>query len=175
MIERPNKLWLPRTGQTVSDVTGDDGYYQRGCPRATRFINNGNNTVTDLATGLIWIRDHDAMGSPWNATMTYADLQTYLATLNGAGYAGRSDWCVPNVREIHSLCVFDRYGPCMNASDFPNVKDSRYWSCTNGYVVSPPSANIYAVNVHTGTIELQGKTSSYYCRLVRGGQRNANR
>ena len=59
--EAPTRLWLPRTGQTVTSPTanyadGDDGYYQAGNPRATRFIDNGNGTISDRATGLQWVK-----------------------------------------------------------------------------------------------------------------------
>jgi len=54
-IETP-KIFLPRTGQTTSYATGDDGDVQAGNPRATRFVDNGNGTVTDRATGLQWVK-----------------------------------------------------------------------------------------------------------------------
>lgn len=57
----PRKLWLPRTGQTTTSPTanyaeGDDGWFQAGNPRATRFIDNGNGTISDRATGLQWVK-----------------------------------------------------------------------------------------------------------------------
>jgi len=54
-IETP-RIYLPRTGQTTSYATGDDGDLQAGNPRATRFVDNGNGTVTDRATGLQWVK-----------------------------------------------------------------------------------------------------------------------
>ena len=54
-IETP-KLWLPRTGQTTSYADGDDGYFQAGNPRVTRFVDNLNGTVSDRATGLQWVK-----------------------------------------------------------------------------------------------------------------------
>jgi hypothetical protein len=56
MIQRPNKLWLPRTGQVTSIATGDDGYFQAGNPRKTRFYDNLNGTISDRATGLMWVK-----------------------------------------------------------------------------------------------------------------------
>jgi hypothetical protein len=60
---RTNKNQLPKTGQVVSwDGEGfDDGGYQEGWPKAgplavTRFIDNGDNTITDRATNLQWIK-----------------------------------------------------------------------------------------------------------------------
>lgn len=54
-IETP-KLYLPRTGQATSYADGDDGYFQAGSPRATRFVDNGNGAVSDRATGLQWVK-----------------------------------------------------------------------------------------------------------------------
>jgi len=71
MIQRPNKLWLPRTGQVTSYATGDDGYFQAGNPRggaaqASRFIDHGNGTISDRATGLMWVKQPEIMipGAP---------------------------------------------------------------------------------------------------------------
>lgn len=52
---------LPQTGQATSYPSGDstdrdDGYYERGySPPSGRFHDNGDGTVTDNATGLMWV------------------------------------------------------------------------------------------------------------------------
>ena len=50
------RIWLPRTGQVTSYADGDDGYFQAGNPRTTRFIDNLNGTISDRATGLMWVK-----------------------------------------------------------------------------------------------------------------------
>jgi hypothetical protein len=45
---------LPATGQTRIAQPHDDGGYQAGCPVQGRFIDNGDGTVTDRCTGLMW-------------------------------------------------------------------------------------------------------------------------
>src|SRR3972149_12033593 len=56
----PRKTWsLPKTGQTTSRRTGDNGTYQMGqnAPAyASRFVNNTDGTVSDRHTGLMWVR-----------------------------------------------------------------------------------------------------------------------
>jgi hypothetical protein len=56
-----NRIGLPRTGQTTSYYAGDDGTKQAGVrPFSTRvaeFINLGNGTIFDRATGLQWVKD----------------------------------------------------------------------------------------------------------------------
>ena len=54
------KLW--QTGQTTSIVTGDDGYYEKGVSwPVPRFVDNGNGTITDNLTGLIWQKAPDTV------------------------------------------------------------------------------------------------------------------
>ncbi|MGC9023085.1 MAG: hypothetical protein ACP5J5_08205, partial [Dissulfurimicrobium sp.] len=49
---------LPRTGQTQSYGARDDGALQMGATLPTpRFTDNGNGTVTDNLTGLIWLKN----------------------------------------------------------------------------------------------------------------------
>lgn len=54
---------VERTGQTTSYAAGDDGDLQRGAiwPNP-RFTDNGNGTVTDNLTGLIWLKDANCFG-----------------------------------------------------------------------------------------------------------------
>jgi len=56
LLVKRQRIQLPRTGQTTSYVDGDDGYFQAGNPRATRFVDNGNGTISDRATGLQWVK-----------------------------------------------------------------------------------------------------------------------
>jgi hypothetical protein len=43
---------LTATGQTTKDVTADDGDFRHG--RVLRYVDNGDGTITDLNTGLMW-------------------------------------------------------------------------------------------------------------------------
>ena len=47
---------LPKTGQTTSYESGDDGDYEAGNPVSPRLVDNGNGTVSDRATGLMWVK-----------------------------------------------------------------------------------------------------------------------
>ena len=55
-ITRTDKIELPTTQQLTSYVNYDDGYYQKGSPISPRFIDNGDNTVTDRVSNLTWIQ-----------------------------------------------------------------------------------------------------------------------
>ena len=47
---------VAKTGQTTSTMPGDDGALQKGVSVSSRFKDNGNGTVTDGLTGLIWLK-----------------------------------------------------------------------------------------------------------------------
>ena len=54
---------VPKTGQTTSYTTGDDGDLEMGVPwPSPRFTDKGDGTVTDNLTGLIWLKDANCFG-----------------------------------------------------------------------------------------------------------------
>ncbi len=72
---------------------GQDANYQGNQPSYT---DNGNGTVTDNVTGLMWQKD---MGSK----ISFDDAQATAEALNLGGY---TDWRVPTIKELYSLIVF---------------------------------------------------------------------
>src|SRR5206468_11819693 len=104
---------LPATGQTTcSDSTrypytslfrSQDGELREGAPLA--YVDNGNGTVTDLNTGLVWEKlSDDGTVHDKDNLYTWADAFTaHVATLNGMSFAGHTDWRLPNVRELQAI------------------------------------------------------------------------
>lgn len=72
---------------------GQDATYQGNDPS---YIDNGDGTVTDNITGLMWEKD---MGSK----ISYADAFVKAGTLT---LGGHSDWRVPTIKELYSLILF---------------------------------------------------------------------
>src|SRR5437660_7826629 len=112
---------FPATGQTTSFASStmtkdsdspvrDDGAVRAG--GALSYQNNGDGTITDLNTGLMWeqkIGDgglHDvSMTFPWSS-MVMETIWDWLDAVNaegGTGLAGYNDWRVPNVKELQSI------------------------------------------------------------------------
>ena len=57
-------IQVPRSGQTIVHAVSDDGDIRAGKPWPNpRFSDNGNQTVTDNLTGLVWTRDANPMKS----------------------------------------------------------------------------------------------------------------
>ena len=59
-----NPAEIARTGQTISYASGDDGDVQAGVAWPDpRFTDNGDGTITDNLTGLMWLKDANCFGS----------------------------------------------------------------------------------------------------------------
>ena len=124
---------------------------------AATLVANGNGTVSDTRTGLIW-----QQGEP--GAMTWGNAITYC---EGLTLGGNSDWRLPNVKELESLTDDTRYNPSIDKLVFPNANASDYWSSTT-YAYYPPGA--WGVHFSDGYVGGYGKDGSLYVRCVRGGQ-----
>lgn len=153
---------LPRTGQTNSyvEIYGEDGDLQPGAELTDpRFVDNGDETVTDTLTGLIWTK------TPLYYGGSYAvDWMTALSYLQASTIAGYSDWRMPNINELQSL--FDYFGKTgIKRNDgglFTMPYSSYYWSSTK---YKKNSSYIYALHPAYGTFSLLSQTyytGSYY-------------
>jgi len=60
------------------------------------YVINGDGTVTDLVTGLMWSQDY-------YGKMTYSEA---VAMVNSFSLAGYSDWRLPTIKELYSLIDF---------------------------------------------------------------------
>jgi serine/threonine-protein kinase len=65
----------------------------------SRFTDNGNGTVTDSETGLIWQKN------PSPERITWPEAQLYVAELNEASFAGHHDWRLPSNEELESILL----------------------------------------------------------------------
>ncbi len=161
---------LPDTGQT-GDYTatfGEDSDYTINPPSYT---DNGNGTVTDNVTGLMWQQANAGGGAYYN---WYQAAGVYDATYNSstqdvcgaATTGGHSDWRLPAKKELMSIVDYSRYNPSIDPI-FTGTIASSYWSSTTyAYDVSLA----WVVNFANGDVDYYNKSSSYYVRCVRGGQ-----
>jgi len=106
------------------------------------FQNNGDGTISDLATGLMWPKADNGSGIDWEHALAYAQTQ------NKANYLGHSDWRLPNTKELQSLLDYTRspgatnpanVGPAINAmfsctailNDGGKADYPYYWTSTS--------------------------------------------
>ena len=73
-----------------------------------RFTDNGNGTVTDNLTGLIWLKNANCFGAKdWAMALSDANtLNNGECGLTDGSVEG--DWRLPNVREMQSLIDCER-------------------------------------------------------------------
>jgi hypothetical protein len=172
----PCNCMLPATGQMRcydnsqeiecerADFPGQDGFYQAGCPHEDRFVDNGDGTVSDYCTGLMW-QKVTAQVSPSSTSATWQGALQFCDALILANY---DDWRLPNVSELHSLVDYDRVQPSIPAP-FVSVGSLFYWSSS-----SNPQETSLAISVQfsfssaeTSVIVRRTKTTSLSVRAVR--------
>ena len=103
--DNSNVVSAPSSG---SAFYGQDAQYSRNEPQ---YQNNGDGTVTDLVTGLMWARSPDLDG---DGDIDAADKRTYSQAVAGAGsfdLAGYDDWRLPTIKEQYSLILFSGVDP----------------------------------------------------------------
>jgi hypothetical protein len=94
---------LSSTGQYIIYASGDDGSIQAGVPPTyQRWIDNGNGTITDTVTGLIWLKKADCINTDWaDALAQVNSLVSGQCGLTDGSTAG--SWRMPNRNEMQSL------------------------------------------------------------------------
>ncbi len=136
-----NVINLPKTNITkcmgmACPGSGQDGEIQAGAAWPTpRFTNNGNGTLTDRLTGLIWMQDVECLAIHYSSQANikraegtyFADALQAIKDLNAGKYPlcdlGFSDWRMPNIRELYSLSYLykEQVGAQLNGEGFINV------------------------------------------------------
>ncbi len=146
---------VPDTGQTTSytDTFGEDSDFIINAPA---FTNNGNGTVTDDITGLVWQRENSNTQRNWSDAVTYCDDMVL---------GGDSDWRLPTRRELSRIVDFGQSSPSVNALVFPNTDSADYWTTTT-YVSGVWDA--WAVDFTYGEASDVRKQLPNYVRCVRG-------
>ncbi len=177
---------LATTGQTLCyddagtiidcDATGQDGEFSTGLARS--FTDNGDGTITDDVTGLMWeklsndgsIHDRDEVYS-W-------DESAKLDALNASEFAGYDDWRSPNIRELRSLVHHGRNPPLL----YPEMAQDCFTPCSvlecscasaatmwSSTTQSELPDQAYYVSFTTGHSPHNLKTGERGFRAVRGG------
>ena len=134
------------------------------------YSDNGDGTVTDLTTALVWMRC--SVGQTWTGSDCSGSSSTYIwddaNLLTGTvTFAGNSDWRLPNMRELQTIVDRAKFGPATDSVAFPSTASSTYWSATAYLGVS---TSAWYVNFGGGDVHGADKSSALQVRLVRAGQ-----
>ncbi len=63
------------------------------------YVDNGDGTITDTATGLMWLKNDSGSAMTWEKALAYAEAMTA---------AGHGDWRLPNAKELQSIVDYTR-------------------------------------------------------------------
>ena len=192
--------WAParvgETGQTTCyDVDGNviacagtaqDGDLQTGVAWPNpRFVDNSDGTVTDMLTGLVWLKDASCAELAGTDVDGKADWATALTASQGLadGTCGLTDsseagaWRLPSRFELESLLDLEYDYPALSnaagtgqwteGDSFAGAQSYYYWSSSS--IAGSPSY-AWLVSLYSGYVGSSGKTYASYVWPVRGGQ-----
>jgi hypothetical protein len=181
---------FPATGQTTCRDsagaviacagTGQDGDIRAGA--ALSYTDNGDGTVTDNNTGLMWEKkSDDGTINRVDMSYTWADaFAVHIAALNaGSGFAGYTDWRLPNVKELQTIVNYEHLNPSVSPAFNTGcgggctlvrcscTTSAPYWASTTS--VEFP-ANAWQVEFFVGSMHAVAKSrNDGFVRAVRGG------
>ncbi len=135
-------------------VGGEMSWVLEGSGSGKRFADNGNATVTDHQTGLVWQQEDDGEMRNWK------DAGRYCAQLS---LGGRSDWRLPDDDELTGIVDNTRSNPAIDPVFF-ETKSSDYWSSTSD--ADYPS-HAWGVAFGYSGVEYVYKVNYLYVRCVR--------
>ncbi len=158
----------PEKGQ---DFFGQDAQYKGNVPS---YRDNGDGTVTDLVTGLMWQKTPDFK------RYTFDQAPSYAAALRLGGYA---DWRLPTIKELFSIADFNgnvftktpyidtRFFDFQYPTDGERDIDAQFWS-SNEYVgtVMGRQRAVFGFNFADGRIKGYPTSKGNWIRCVRGPQ-----
>ncbi len=127
------------------------------------FTDNGDGTVTDNNTGLMW---QESPAVDWGDEKTWEEAIIHCEDLSLGGY---TDWRLPNIRELVSITDDFYYDPAIDTTSFPFETGGQtyFWSSTTS---ASDSSSAWFVYFSDGAVAIYDKSSNHYVRCVRGGQ-----
>jgi hypothetical protein len=187
--------------QPPSNTTPQKMYvrYVRGNPAygINAFVDNGDSTISDNATELMWSKNDSKSGMNWQSALAWVQAK------NNANYCGHNDWRLPTAKELQSIVDYTRSKDLTNSAaidpvfNITSITDEGgsvnwpfFWANTThldnmygvyvafgealGYMKMPPTASYYTLkDVHGAGAQRSdpkaGSYTSYYLGLNQAG------
>ena len=165
------KVWCTNAGGGIGNhpktETIDAGGTKRFNARAVRtvttpivlpnhFTDNGDGTIIDNLTQLVWQKTPNPNVVTWEQALTYAEGLTIGTT---------SDWRLPNIKELQSINNELTTNPSVFLPYFSNVGVHNYWSSTS---LPNQTTKSWYWNTQFGITTYDVKTNSNYVLCVSG-------
>ena len=168
------------TAEEIQEPGEDEAFYGQDAAyegAQMSFTENGNGTVIDNVTGLIWEQDPSDTARGWDDAVAYCD---------GLSLGGSDDWRIPSLKELFSISDFGTGWPYIDTDYFYLVearqdKDQQFWA--NHYEVDTDLAapnQAFGVNHMTGHIKAYpdgsdgNERAAKYVRCVQGDEYGVN-
>ena len=134
------------------------------------FTDNGNGTVTDSATRLVWQKcsagQGTTLGDCGTGSISWYTLSDALMFCEGLILGGRSDWRLPNINELMSIIDFTRDNPSIDSSIFPNtIATMTWWSSTTQ---AHNTSRMWIIQFNNGNLTFSSKEGQNKVRCVTG-------
>ena len=139
------------------------------------FVDNGDQTITDQATGLMWARDDSGASMVWQSALAWVQAR------NAESFLGHDDWRMPNAKELQSILDYTRspdssqsaaIDPVFHATAITNedgIADyAWYWTSTTHAAFTGNGAGVYVAFGRAGGWQQTAGTSCYVLQDVHG-------
>lgn len=123
---------------------------------SNHFTDNGDGTITDNFTNLVWTQ------SPYADSLTWEQA---LTTAENFSFAGKDDWRLPNIKELQSLNDESLVSPSVNSTFFNVAGNKQYWSATS---LPNQTTKAWYLDTHFGITTYALKTAKLLVFFVRG-------
>jgi hypothetical protein len=135
-VNDSNKVWVTNAGGGIGNHPKTETISAGGTKRfhvravidintpqiiPNHFTDNGDGTITDNLTNLIWQK------IPYSDTLTWEQALSYADTLT---LDGNNDWRLPNIKELQSINDESLINPSVNTAFFSTIGVNKYWSST---------------------------------------------
>lgn len=124
-------------------------------PTLAGYVDNGDGTISDQTTGLVWEKTGSAAGMNWMAALAWCENATT---------GGYTDWRLPDIRELSSIVADLRSGPAIDPAF--SCENKWYWS---GSTSTYSPTNAWYVAFNNGSLNRNYKSNPSRVRCVRGG------
>jgi hypothetical protein len=172
-----SKVWVTNSGGGVGNhgkaetigAGGSKRYHVRAvrdpvAPQSleNQFTDNGNGTITDHLTGLVWQKKPAEEALNWEKSLIYAE---------SLALGGFRDWRLPNIKELRSISEESKSNPSVDTNYFTIAGAKKFWASTT---LPNQAARAWYWDTQYGITSHADKTAGHLVLAVRGGNENSS-